>query len=295
MAFRLRHRRSFAKDLERLLDAEFRTALKSVTEPAPDEKAIHEARKSVKKIRAVLRLLQQPLGSSYGAENRRLRDAAHCLAPIRDVDATIETVRQLRSRYTHVMTPAIVRALTHGLRGQQRRVQARAARLVAPAIRHLQKSKTSAPDRIRRVGKFTAVLSGMTRGYRRARKAMEKLSIDSDATQFHAWRRRVKDHAYHVQLFAGFHATPRGRARSLKKLETLLGDDHNLAMLRSTILDAPDTFGSARVTLLVLGCIVKAQAWLRPRMLKAGRRLFGHDPSEFRRSVTEWSTARERP
>ena len=119
--------------------------------------------------------------------------------------------------------------------------------------------------------------------------------MDSDATQFHAWRRRVKDHAYHVRLFESLHPTPRARARNLKRLETWLGDDHNLALLRAAILGVPDTFGEARTTALVLGCIVKAQASLRQKALTLGRRLFGRKPAQFRRAVAEWWNAPARP
>jgi hypothetical protein len=59
-------------------------------------------------------------------------------------------------------------------------------------------------------------------------------------------------------------------------------------MLRADILSAPDRFGGARTTALVLGCIIKYQAWLRGRSLRLGRRLFALAPREFGRSVLAW-------
>jgi hypothetical protein len=128
----------------------------------------------------------------------------------------------------------------------------------------------------------------MLRGYTRARKALKDLGLDSDTARFHLWRRRLKDHWYQARLFEGLHPTPRSRARALKQLEKLLGDDHNLSMLRGIILAAPERYGDARSTALVLGCITKSQTMLRTRALKLGHRVFEERPQEFKRGVAKW-------
>ena len=288
MAFRLNRRRSITTELEKLVHSEFQTAIKELDQPKPGADAIHEARKSLKKIRAVLRLLRNPLGHDYGPANRRLRDVAHRLASLRDVDATSETLRALHHRYPTVITPGVTRAVAHGLRPRKRQARAKAGPVVRRATGMLRRSRHSTPRRIRRVQGFSAVRAGVKRGYRRARGSMDEVSLNSDFTQFHAWRRGVKDHWYHVRLFEGLHPTPRSRARTLKRLETWLGDDHNLGMLRATILDAPDRFGNARTTALVLGCITKYQASLRRDALKLGHRLFAEKPGRFERTVDDW-------
>jgi CHAD domain-containing protein len=271
---------------------EFRKAKDALSRPNPDEDAIHEARKSVKKIRSVLRLLHDDLGSDYPAQDRQLRTAAHCLSSLRDADATTETIRALHGRYSSVVTPSIARAVLRGLRGRKREALRRGGRQVRRAVAALRRSRMTIPKRIRDVARFPAVRAGLTRGYRRARTAMKPLGADSDATEFHAWRRRVKDHTYHVRLFEGIHASPRARAQRLRQLEDWLGDDHNQAVLRGIILASPDRFGDARAIAVVLGCITKHQAWLRRRALRLGHRMFSVKPAEFERSVTVWSRGR---
>jgi CHAD domain-containing protein len=125
-------------------------------------------------------------------------------------------------------------------------------------------------------------------GYRRAREALKELSLDADPTQFHLWRKRVKDHWYHLTLFEQLHSTPRSRARTLDRLESLLGDDHDLAMLRALILAAPDRYGGARATTLVLGSITKRSAMLRKRALALGQRTFAKGAKEFDDAVVSW-------
>jgi hypothetical protein len=98
----------------------------------------------------------------------------------------------------------------------------------------------------------------------------------------------VKDHWYHLRLMEQLHAAPRLRARSLEELEQLLGDDHNLALLRGLILAAPQEYGSARETTLVLGSIAWKQHGLRRTALTLGKQLFEERAGKFRREVADW-------
>src|SRR6266550_2332139 len=63
MAYRLRRKKSPAIELSRVVTREFQKALEEIgNQRAGRTEAVHEARKHVKKIRAVLRLLQKKLG-----------------------------------------------------------------------------------------------------------------------------------------------------------------------------------------------------------------------------------------
>ena len=136
--------------------------------------------------------------------------------------------------------------------------------------------------------------AGITRGYRAARNATQALDQDSDAAQFHAWRRRVKDHAYQVRLFETWHPSARARARDVGALAEWLGHHQNQAVLRHVILESPDRFGDARTTAVVLGCITRLQASERQRALRIGRRLSSLSATRFRRSVTAWGQGRRK-
>src|SRR5262245_24685151 len=112
MAFALTSERPLPDQLRRIVRKELRDARKEIANPQPTQRAIHEARKDLKKARAVLRLLQIPLAADYEREKQRLHVAAHALASLRDVDAAVETLKSLKGRYSSVVTPAIARAVT---------------------------------------------------------------------------------------------------------------------------------------------------------------------------------------
>lgn len=254
----------------------------------PSDESIHDARKSVKKIRSVLRLLQDELGSVGDREEKRLREAAHALSALRDADATAETLETLHGRYPTVVDGAVARAVAHGLGARRQRTRKGAGLLGHRARAALALARKTVPSAVRRAARRGAVLAGLCSGYRRARRRLRGLSLESDATRFHALRRGVKTHAHHVRLFEGLHATPKARARSLDRLDEWLGEDHNQAILHAIILAAPERFGSASATTAVLGSIVKRQRYLRERSLRLGHRLFAEKPRRFREAAVAW-------
>jgi CHAD domain-containing protein len=288
MSYRLEHRRSIGQELQRLVRKELRAAIARLEETPPDEASVHEARKSVKKVRAIVKLLRAPLGAHYSTENERLRAVARRLSRLRDADASLETLDALYARYPTVLGAGAKRRMQRGLQNRKRDVRRRTGALVGPAIVELRRARKTLPARIASTCTFSKVRAGVARGYERARAAGAHLSIDSDAVAFHRWRRRVKDHWYHVRLFAGRHSTPRARSLSLRRLESDLGDGHNVALFNDILLAEPDRFADARTTALVLGCIQKRQRTLRAQALARGHRLFAGTTRAFREAVASW-------
>lgn len=288
MSYRLTSRTRVSRQLGRIVRQQVWHALTHIESAAPSEAAIHEARKCVKRARAVLHLLREEMGPGYRRENGRLRTAAHSLAALRDADATAETLGALRRRYPTVLTGASMRVIARGLRARKRRTRARAGTWLSTAREALTQSSRSAPDKVARAAGGGPVRRGLLRGYRRARNAFGQVTMDSGASAFHLLRRRVKDHGYHVELCEGLSAQARSRVRDLRQLETWLGDDHNLALLRRTILAAPGRYGDARSTAMVLGCILRYQSALRSRALRLGARLFSERPAHFQGVVKGW-------
>ena len=93
MAYRLKLQESVPQGIKRVVKEEFETALEQLNgkSRANRGEAVHEARKSVKKIRAVLRLIRSELDGAYDAEIGRLRT--------RDAGAVVETFDALRKKY----------------------------------------------------------------------------------------------------------------------------------------------------------------------------------------------------
>jgi hypothetical protein len=197
VAYRFKGRRAVAKQLKRVVAGEFDRALEEIggSRIANRPEAVHEARKSVKKIRAVVRLLHRDLGKDYRIQNRQLKTIGHQLSSLRDVDATVKMMESVRHRYPRLVTAAIFAAVHQGLLSRKRGAVARLHpdHLLPRVARELRRLAKATPRRIRRVGEYESIRTGMLRAYRRARKAMARVHASPADARFHSWRRRIKD------------------------------------------------------------------------------------------------------
>jgi CHAD domain-containing protein len=277
--------------LSRVVEKEFDAAVDDLeTRDGDVESAVYSTRKHLKKTRAVLRLFEKDLGDDYSRFDAPLRAVGHRLAALRDADAMLQTMKALHEHYPRLITQSLFRSVDRALTARKRGAASRqqSVRLLAEASRTLRKNRKAVPSEIRRTARPRAMRGGIERGYRRARKEMARLKEEPEDLRFHAWRRRVKDHWYHMRLLEGLNGRVGPRVRLLKQLETWLGDDHNLVVLRDTILKTPSRFGTETAIAVVLGCIEKYQTTLRRRALKQGRRLFRHSASDFRKQLERW-------
>ncbi len=283
MAYRLKAGHALPKQLARIVEEQCGHMGDALSVAPIDAAAIFDARKRVKKIRAVVHLLRRPLGSDYRRLNAALRSVGHQLAAARDADAALESIDLVHRRYPTLVTAAIVAAVKRGLAAREQRTP---SSFSPGRLRHdLKRVSRSAPRLIRRAAGAAALRAGVGDGYERARAAMRRVLIEPEDAGFHRWRRRVKDHWYQLRLLAALDPPLRNRIRRLKQLETLLGDDHNLVVLRTLLLQHPATFGSQRHITLVLGCIDRYGSTLRKQTVTVGRQLFRSRTPTFRTSI----------
>ena len=97
MSYRLNPGESPAHGLKRVIFEEIDAALGLIAGTGNRDVAVHEARKSVKKIRAILRLLRPKLPDLYRAENKRMGAIGAALYLLVLVLAGWEAHRKLRS------------------------------------------------------------------------------------------------------------------------------------------------------------------------------------------------------
>jgi hypothetical protein len=203
-------RRTSAGHLLHLLHTERTSALAALDTRPPEEVDVHEARKHLKKIRAVWRLFEEE--PDYDSVERQLRRVVHRLSPPRDAAARIEALKTLRRHYPAVITRAVAAdvdtELQHALHESETH-----ARSIKAAAHRLRKWEVTLPQQHSKPDVVALVLQGVTKGYRRVRSAMRDLSIDASSADMHRWRRRVKTHAYQLQALAHRHAAPHARMR----------------------------------------------------------------------------------
>jgi CHAD domain-containing protein len=234
MAFRVRPDESMAHGLRRLAKKELSSAGEHLqsAEP-PREDAIHEARKSVKKVRAIVHLVKSDNGRGLAGSKKRLRDANRVLSQSRDADAMNETLSKLLNRRPRLLSEH-TRARLHRQLSTHRDAVARttaregAWKDVADELRAIKRT-------VKRWSQshkgFGSLLPGLRVTHKRGRKAMAQALDRGRAEQFHEWRKQIKALWYELRLIEDSSARIRKDIKALDQAETALGDDHNVAVL----------------------------------------------------------------
>src|SRR5258705_11315646 len=97
MAFILRPRKAIGEEFRRVARQELGRAAASLRGARASSK-VHDARKRVKKVRAVVKLMGEAHKGPWTKADKRLRTAGRVLSDLRDSDAIVETFDGLRQR-----------------------------------------------------------------------------------------------------------------------------------------------------------------------------------------------------
>src|SRR5690349_18209809 len=95
-SFELRCKEPLATGIRRIARRQIDIEARGLKLDGDRHRAVHEARKSIKKIRACLRLVKREFGRArFRQENRRLRNAGQKLGPLRDSEVQIKALDKL--------------------------------------------------------------------------------------------------------------------------------------------------------------------------------------------------------
>jgi CHAD domain-containing protein len=288
VSYRLQHDgglgRIAAEQLERALDG--------LDDPKVDRhEAIHEARKCGKRLRALLRLARAGLGDDvYRRENAAIRDAARRVSGLRDAEALLETYERLQARFTDEVDWRRLVGVRRALVARRKRLADDGAlpERIAAFGEALQAVRERLPSWPLDSTGFDDLAPGFKRSYQRGRKAMNAVAKAPSDGGFHEWRKRVKDHRYHLELLRDlWPAQIKARRAEVRALGELLGDEHDLSVLRSTLAAEGERFGDDAV-LLLRELAARRQAELRARMWPPGARLFAERPKALVRRYGQY-------
>jgi hypothetical protein len=83
---------------------------------------------------------------------------------------------------------------------------------------------------------------------------------------------------------------------SLKNLETWLGDDHNLVVLRDKLSSEPENYGDEKDIQLFLALADQYQKELREKAISLGQRVYEEKPRQFTRNIQKlWDAWQQQP
>lgn len=287
MAFKFRRKdRPVASGIRRIALEQIDAALTEIDDPQmPMDEKVHSLRKHAKKLRGLLRLIR-PGFAGYASENAVLREAARALSGLRDTGVMVETHDKLIA--ATATPPETFAPLRDWLAA--RRDTAGAAADQAQGLAAFRAMLLALRGRIEGweiKGKgFGALDTGLSKTWTRARAAMEAVEAAPGDTAIHEWRKRVKDHWYHARLLAPIRpGKMKSHARTARELGEMLGDHHDLSVLRQLVEETPALPLGAAERESFLALIAQRQQALLDQALATGHALFDRPA---RRRVGLW-------
>jgi CHAD domain-containing protein len=299
MAYKFEPDESVREAVLRTADEQLRRAEHELTEGirADPVTAVHSARKALKKERALLRLSRDALGpGSRRRENAALRNAARQLSDTRDAEVLVQALDSISERYAGQLSEVTFGAFREELEAERdlAREKLNDPTLASAVVDQLEASRLRIADWRLKRGGWKAVDGGLLRSYRRGRKAFAEARAVPDGEHLHLWRKRAKDLWYGLRLLAPVCGEAvRGQAKEAHALSDLLGDDHDLAVLRQTLVRSGHDVPADLDALLAL--IDHRRKQLQQQALAVGEIVYAEKPKAFRRRVhRSWRAGRSR-
>jgi len=295
MPYRFRTEESLDEAVRRVARDEVASAIEQLGATEGDRhEHVHEARKSTKKIRALIRLVRPVLGELARGENAWYRNTARMLSGLRDAQAVIESVDKLRRAFPR-RRPRQFSRLRKGLVARRDALAHTSGDLEIAAGEALERL-TIAGARIESWPPFPDsfdAIGGLVTFYRRGRRLRRDARDAPTAIAIHEWRKRVKDHWYHIRLLEEcWPAVMTGLIDSLANLSETLGDHHDLEMLRAALADEA-RFSPADVA-TIEPLIASRQDELAHAAQDVASRVYGERPTQFaRRFARYWDAWRK--
>lgn len=298
MAYRLKLKESLAKGVRRIASEQLGNAAARLQGASDPETGVHEARKSLKRTRALLRLVRPGLGDAdFRKANARLRDIARGLSAARDSDVvrailagllTAKPSEAKAARHLLAVLDTVPAAAANG--------SGASVRNVAEALREIDGMRRELREIALQPASFETVVVGLTKSHRAGRKALARALENPDEEEaLHELRKAAQ--AYWRQMILIQQAWPEAclaRAAAAKLVADLLGQDHDVALLEG-VLAGPEGQALTAVERRALArhCTVR-HGELRAQALPKARLLFAEQSEQLgARMRALWDTARQ--
>jgi CHAD domain-containing protein len=286
VAFELQKHEPLGEGIRRMAAEQLALAVGELTGGGDPDQTVHNVRKRLKELRAILRLVRGGLDRRvFDRDNRALRDAARPLSESRDATVMVETVDMLGRHARRAVPPLAIARLHETLANRRDGIQRR----IVGDGRHfakLAKQLASMEERVARWGagslRWDTLAGGLHRVYRNGRNAMAAARGSEDVEDWHEWRKRAKDFRYQLEMLTPIDPTWIGPlAVQAKELGDLLGEDHDFAVLHDLVAETYRDLLPPNQCAAVVKLIQAQRATRERKALKIGDLLYAGKPDRF--------------
>jgi CHAD domain-containing protein len=249
---------------------------------ASTDQVVHQVRKRIKKVRALIKLVWDSVGKKVVAKvDRRLRESSRPLSEVRDASALLVALDRLEQRSVGLVPIERFQAARVRLEDQKAEIthhildQGKALAQARKTLRSARRRMAHwEPDEPR-----SRPISGLGRAFRRGRAAFRTAQEDPSVEKLHELRKRVKALGYQLKVLGDDPSNPTVRVRLLSGLlADELGEGHDLDLLRE-FLEGQEAFDP------ILKALDRRRIDLRQGALQRAGVIFQTRPKQFVRSL----------
>jgi CHAD domain-containing protein len=270
--------------------------------------AVHESRKSIKRVRALLRLVRSEIPERvYVFEDESLRETARLLSAVRSAQGVLNAANSVHQLYNDLLAKGTFEEMLSRLERRRDVAELNAAEdpnLVGRVVRGLERAyhrygswPTDAETReVYGMGirdDYDAVSPGLTKTYDSGRQNMVTAYRRGGPSDFHQWRKRVKDMRHQMEFLAPlWPEVVVGTAMTLDRLGNILGEGNDLADLESLLRERPDLCPNPRERSLFRALAGQRRTELQLASEILGRRVYAEKPKSLTSRFGEYWAAR---
>lgn len=274
-----------AATLRRILIDEITTARAVLGDPdLPRDEAIHRTRRGLKRVRSLWSVLDSLPGANRDGRIRQVRDAGRLLSGARDADVMAIEARRLLARAEGREATAVARLVEScEARARHAHLDTPPFDFVAARLRACEADARSLPT-VFEGGRLLA--EGLVACYRRGRRDWREIEDGATGEALHDWRKRVKQRR-HLSAVVPIETTVTSRSiqEDLDRLGEILGEEHDLAVMRHRIENDPDLLAADEGRAAVLDLLAHRRRKLKKAALEAADELYGLRTRAFEREL----------
>lgn len=241
--FAVDNREELQDGVTRVLNEQYARIAKHTTVPNNIDVSVHEIRKSLKRIRSILRLVRWDIGEElYQTENTRFRDLGRQLSILRDQHVVISYLAEnFESEELQIPEESFIKLINHLNKKKEEELKRVVDNQTLQTIN--EQMEVSARDiedfPFEFLGPHT-IRQGVSNSYNQCLNKISEAQTKLSDHSLHELRKRVKYLLNQMilikEVWPDFFKT---YSTSLKRASDLLGDDHNFAEIINLINRLP--------------------------------------------------------
>lgn len=299
LTYVIRQEETFEEGVKRILDEQTTNVIHHLTQQPDIHKGIHDARRCLKIIRAVWRLIREDLDpEDFKRKNEFYRDAGRELSELRDLTALLEALDMMQKKNPKMRRWVSAQTFRRALEARRDEFQHKNA--PDQDILLLRETATFLSTHRRQINDFQlsadfiqSVLTSIHKVYGRGYKVYRKCVEEQDPHDMHEWRKRVKYLRYHLHILRNvWPAVFTAFESELHQLSDYLGDFNNLSVMKEHLGD-PEYQLKAAYQERLMAEVLLNQEKLAENALHLGRRLYAEKPEAYVQRMEEYVADRK--